>query len=79
MSVTDVVFHAERSPPNKEEAEEEAPANILCMSVTPDRSGASVALYAMFEAPLNAMRMVDHVALPHWSIDASFWAFSRSL
>ena len=44
------------------------------MSVTPDKSGASVALYVMSEAPSNADFMLLHVMLPHCSMD---WSFSR--
>ena len=46
MSVTDGTSQAERSPSN-----DDAEPNIRDMSVTPERSGASVALYIMFDAP----------------------------
>ena len=45
--------------------------NMPDMSVTPDRSGASVALYAILKAPRNASFMLDHPASPHESMEAS--------
>ena len=46
------------------------------MSVTPDRSGVSVAAYVMAEADLNALSMLVHPMSPHWSMDCSFCAFA---
>ena len=45
MSVTDEVFHAEMS-----RSKAETSRNMDFMEATPDRSGASIALYVIFEA-----------------------------
>ena len=66
MSVTDEVSHLEMSPLKEEEA------NMYLVLVTPERSGESVALYTMLEAPLNAFSMLAHPMSPHWSIETSF-------
>ena len=55
MSVTVDTSQSERSPLN-----EEAPKNIKDVSVTPERSGASVAPYAIPDAPSNADSIVAH-------------------
>ena len=44
------------------------------MSVTRERSGASVAAYVMADAPLKALHIVAHRMLPHWSMDCSLAA-----
>ena len=44
------------------------------MSVTPDKSGTSVALYTILLAPRNMPLISDHAMLPHFSTDASFAA-----
>ena len=71
MSVTEEVSQPDRSPSNME-----ANLNISDMSVTADRSGASAALYTMFDAPLNAPRIVSHRMSPHCSMDCSFGALA---
>ena len=60
MSVTFETSQEERSP-----LKEEALSNMLDMSVTPERSGASPALYTMLEAPLKAFSIEAHEAVPH--------------
>ena len=59
-----------------------ASSNMPDMSVTRERSGVSVATYAMFADPAKADSMVVHEAPPHWSIDASLaasgWPFSET-
>ena len=67
MSVTAEVFQADMSP-----SKAAASANMSCMLVTPERSGTSVAVYTMLEAPRNALSMLDHFMSPHPSIEASF-------
>ena len=71
MSSTDETSQLEMSP-----SKEVAPSNMPDMSVTPDRSGASVALYAMLEAPRNAFAIEGHSISPHRSIDRSCGALS---
>ena len=73
MSVTEETSHPERSP-----LKDWAEKNILDMSVTNDRSGASVARYTIFDAPLNACLMDSHCISPHCSIDCSFRALVPS-
>ena len=73
MSVTEETSQEERSPSN-----EEASKNMSLMSVTPDRSGASVARYAMLAVPSNIPSMVVHSVPPHCSIDSSWDAFGIS-
>ena len=73
MSATEETFHDERSP-----SKEVASPNMNLMLVTPDRSGESVARYAMLSAPSNAFSMVVHPAPPHCSIDSSWDAFGIS-
>ena len=51
---------------------------MLDMSVTRERSGASVAPYVMAEAPLKADAIEVHPMLPHWSIDLSLGALLAS-
>ena len=46
------------------------------MSVTCVRSGLSVALYFIFEAPLNAFSMEVQVVFPHCTMAVSLWALS---
>ena len=71
MSVTCETFQFERLP-----SKVMAPENMLFMSVTPERSGASVAAYPIDEAPLKADSIKTHRLEPHWSIDASLEASS---
>ena len=59
MSVTDETVQEEMSP-----LKEVAPENMPLMLATEDRSGLSVALYSMLEAPLNADSIVVHPMLP---------------
>ena len=73
MSVTEETSQLERLP-----LKAVAPANIRVMSVTPERSGASSALYSMLEAPRNAEFMVSHSMFPHCSMDCSFAALVLS-
>ena len=49
------------------------------VSVTPERSGTSVALYIMLDAPSNADAMVVHSTEPHWSMESNLAAPARSL
>ena len=74
VSSTDETSQLEMSPLN-----EVAPSNMPDMSVTPDKLGASVALYSMLEAPWNAFAMEDHLISPHWSIEASLDAVEADL
>ena len=74
MLVTVETFQSERLP-----LKEEASRNMFCIEVTCDRSGASVALYSMPEAPQNAPLMEDHSMSPHWSMDASLDAVESVL
>ena len=67
MSVTDETSQLERLPLNMK-----ACMNISEVSVTADRSGASVARYTMFIAPLNAPLIDFQRMSPHCSIDCSF-------
>ena len=60
MLVTEDVFHPERLPLTLR-----APLNMLSMLVTPDRSGASVALYTMLVALKNMSFTADHCVVPH--------------
>ena len=73
MLVTEETFQEEMSP-----LKEEAPANICFVEATLERSGTSVALYTMPDAPLNAYSMVVHLASPHWSMDLSLAALAVS-
>ena len=69
MSVTDDTFQEDMSP-----LKEVAPENMFSMLVTLDRSGASVALYTILYAPLNASSIVSHCMAPHWSIERNLAA-----
>ena len=60
MSVTPETSHGEMSP-----LKESASANIWDMSVTPERSGTSVARYTMFVALPNAEFIDSHWMSPH--------------
>ena len=73
MSVTCETSQVERLP-----LKLVANLNISEMSVTADRSGASVARYTMFDAPLNAPLIDSQRMSPHCSIDCSFSEFSRT-
>ena len=73
MSSTCETSHPERFP-----LKAAASRNMLSMLGTPDRSGASDALYSMLEAPRNAEIMVVHSMSPHCSMDCSFCAFVAS-
>ena len=73
MWVTDETFQPERSP-----SEFLALRNMSDMSVTFERSGTSVVLYAMLLAPANAPDMVIHFVPPHCSIDSRWSAFEVS-
>ena len=64
MSVTDEISQEEMSP-----LKEAAPTNISDMSVTRERSGVSIALWVMLEAPEKAAAMLVHELLPHCSIE----------
>ena len=48
------------------------------MESTPERSGASAALYVMLTAPSNAPSIVVQAMFPHRSIDCSLAAFAAS-
>ena len=67
MSVTEETFQLERLPLKRR-----ANMNISEVSVTADRSGASVARYTIFDAPLNAPLIDSQRMSPHCSIDCSF-------
>ena len=73
MSAIFETSHDEMSP-----LKDVALRNIPDMSVTPERSGESVAKYAMFVAPANASRIVSHCIPPHWSIETSLAALAVS-
>ena len=60
MSCTNETSQSDMSPLN-----EEARKNMKDMSVTPDRSGISVALYTMLDAPSNADFILVHWMAPH--------------
>ena len=66
-------FHLERLP-----LKEGVERNMWDMSSTPERSGASSALYTMLEASRNAEFMVVHSVFPHCSMERSFAAFELS-
>ena len=51
---------------------------MCCRLVSDERSGASVALYPMFDAHANARFMVDHSMSPQLSIETSFSALPES-
>ena len=69
MSVIFETSHDDMSPWN-----DVVSRNIRDMSVTRERSGVSVARYAMLEAPRNASCIVAHLMPPHCSIDISLAA-----
>ena len=71
MSVTPETSQPERSPSNFS-----ASRNMFCMEDTCERSGASVALYTMLDAPWNAPSIVVQVMFPHCSMDRSLSAFA---
>ena len=68
MSVTCETFQPEMLPLKDEFS------NMPLISCTPDRSGASVALYTMLDAPRKAFSMLVHCVSPHWSIETSLEA-----
>ena len=71
MSVTCETFQPEMSPLKDESS------NMPLISCTPDRSGASVALYIiiiMLPVPLKALFILVHCVSPHWSMDLSLEA-----
>ena len=72
MSVTDDTSQSEMSP-----LKDEALWNMKPVLVTRERSGVSVALYTMFDAPQNASHIDVHWAVPHWSMDTSLFATAR--
>ena len=78
MNISDMSVIRETSQDEILPLKEEAPSNIPDMSVTLDRSGESVARYAMFVAPANASRIVIHWMLPHWSMDMILRALDSS-
>ena len=75
-NILDTSVTPETSQPERSPSKEDAPVNIRCMLSTPDRSGASAALYVMFDAPLNACSIDSHRTSPHCSIDCSFCALA---
>ena len=73
MSVTEEVFHPERSP-----LKAVALWNMYLMSFTEDRSGVSVALYTMFVAPSKARSILVHDIYPHCHMAVSIFALFES-
>ena len=74
MSVTCETSHDDISP-----LKDCAFRNMSDMSVTPDRSGVSSALYVSSVALWNAPAMLPHFMEPHCSMDCSFAAFALLL
>ena len=73
MSVTLETSHDDMLPLNLE-----ADANMYLASVTSAKSGMSVALYAMFDASLNASFIDVHDMPPHCIRAVTFWALVLS-
>ena len=73
MSVTDETFQDAMSP-----LKDDAFSNMLFVLFTPERSGASVALYTMLPAPWKAFSMPVHCVSPHWSIETRLEATPAS-
>ena len=51
---------------------------MYCRFVRAEKSGASVALYTMFDAAPNAWSIVPHCTPPQLSMETNFSALTRS-